>query len=478
MKKSTKSGINSGNYGQEAREKMGDNGKTGIMWKATMAFFAVLAACVMLMPSSASATKIANPSPPDFLGEVSGGFLQFVGNGGQVLQLSLNFEEQGLSRPTFRGTIDSAGNINVPATGVTFPGLTLDLNGAPVTITMLATAPATGKIDPLTGRVDFRVQLRIQLTGNPGVDLGSSCYIGSAGSPIDLNTTTHKGTFPDVSQGIYAADFRPDGVAPPDGFLGGILPAGPYSDEAGEWPDGPQVSPTPFNMVPRVAGSWRGQNETLRAVGASGCGPAGLANSTINDQLGLPSNSGDSTASLDFNFTTLGSRDTIAKAIVQKGVKSNFTAPGVSSSTWPETEIPELPTTVPATIDASSSVFSGTPNASGRYRFDLGTGSFGAFTNTAVQPINFATPGVRTIRVQARDSDGDIDTKTRQILVVPSSDISISHSAVGGQFRGGSDGKIRLAVTNNSATRANTQPIVATTNLPAGTTFSLSLIHI
>jgi uncharacterized repeat protein (TIGR01451 family) len=461
------SNLTSGNIGQEARENMGASTNSTKLRRVAVLAFALLAAIVMLAPAGAEARKIANPSPPDFFAELTGGFIQLSGAGGtKVFQLSLDFEELGLSRPSFRGTIDSAGNINVPQSQIVFPPLSFEIPPDTVNLTLLPTAPATGRIDPLTGRVDFRVRLRIQGTGSAqGVSLGGSCFVGSVAEPIDIDGRTHNGTFPDASS-IYQATFLPD---PATGFPGGIQPAGPYSDEAGVWEAGPKPGGVGYDFVPRNAGSFRIGNDTLRAIGATGCGPLGLANGPLNDQVGLPSDPGGSTAVLDFEFVVGGSR-TGPNAIVQKGVKSNFIAPGVSSPTWPSTEIPTLPTTVPATIDASSSVFTAGPNAGGRYSFDLGTGSFGGFTDTAVQPITYATPGIRTIRVRARDADGDIDVKSRQIEIVPSTDIGVSASAAA-EFRGGSPGTVTATVNNTSTTRSNTQPVVLTTSLPAGVTF-------
>jgi uncharacterized repeat protein (TIGR01451 family) len=436
----------------------------------TTAFIAFLALALVavLAPGTASAQKISNPSPPDFYGELTGGFIQLVGGGGaQKFELSLDFEELGLARPSFRGTVSPSGDIFVPQAQLVFPPLNFDIPPDTVNLTLLPTAPATGKIDPLTGRVDFRVRLRIQGSGNAqGVSLGGSCFVGSAAEPIDINGSTHAGVFP-AADSLYQATFEPNGA-----FLGGIQEGGPYTDEPGVWPSGPTPpggTPVPPN-VPRTAGSFRIGNDTLRAIGASGCGPLGLANGPLNDAVGLPSQAGDSTAVLDFTFVVGGSR-TGPNAIVQKGVKSNFTAPGLSTPTWPSTEVPELPTTVGSAIDASTSSFSVGPNPAGRYSFDLGTGSYGPFTDVASQPITFATPGLRTIRVRARDADGDIDTKTRQILVVPSTDIGVSLGAVGGQVRAGSNGVFRIGVSNVGGTRANTQPLTVTTDLPAGTTY-------
>jgi hypothetical protein len=459
----------SGNIGQEAREIMGASKNSSVRnrTKAVIAFV-MLALVAVLAPGTASAQKISNPSPPDFYGELTGGFIQLGGQGGKKFELSLDFEELGLSRPSFRGTISPTGDIFIPKAQLVFPPLNFDIPPDTVNLTLLPTDNATGKIDPLTGRVDLRIKLKIQGSGNAqGVSLGGSCFVGSDSQPIDIDGRTHAGTFPAASQ-LYQATFDPNGS-----FLGGIQEGGPYSDEAGVWPNGPTPpgGTPPPTFVPRVAGSFRIGNDTLSAIGASGCGPLGLANGPLNDAVGLPSVAGASTAVLDFAFVAGGSR-TGPNAIVQKGVKADFTSPGLSTPAWPSTEVPQLPTTVPATINATASTFSAGPNAGGRYAFDLGTGSFSAFNDTAIQPISFASPGLRTIRVQARDADGDIDTKTRQILVVPSTDISATVSAVGGQVRGGSDGVIRIDVKNETATRSNTQPLTVTSDIPAGTTWA------
>jgi uncharacterized repeat protein (TIGR01451 family) len=200
----------------------------------------------------------------------------------------------------------------------------------------------------------------------------------------------------------------------------------------------------------------------------SGCGPLSQADGPLNSQLGLPSQAGKSRAVIDFGFVPGGSR-TGTNAIVNKGVNAKFYAPGLSTSTWPGTEIPEIPTSVPLSLDGSGSVFYAGPNTGGRYQWDLGTGTFGAWTDTATQTTSFAGTGLKTIRLTARDADGDVTTKTHVVNVVQSSDISVATSAP--EFRGGSNGSYTFNVTNNSTERANTQPITLTAPLPAGTTF-------
>ena len=111
--------------------------------KASLRAFAVAALAVFLAifafgAATADARKIANPSPPDFFGELSGGFLQLSGgSGANIFQLDLDFEELGLPKPTFRGTIDSNGNIFVPQAQLVFPPLKFDIPPDSVNLALL-----------------------------------------------------------------------------------------------------------------------------------------------------------------------------------------------------------------------------------------------------------------------------------------------------------------------------------------------------
>ena len=61
------------------------------------------------------------------------------------------------------GTIDKNGNVTIPTTGVVFPPayIAINLNGLwVVKAEVLATAPATGTIDPLTGERRARRERR------------------------------------------------------------------------------------------------------------------------------------------------------------------------------------------------------------------------------------------------------------------------------------------------------------------------------
>lgn len=469
--------MGSGNIGRTAREAREKMGTTNWSQRLRRFAYAIVASVILFAvgSSSANAVKIQNPSPPDFYGELTGGFIQLGGQGGKLFQLPLDFASLNQPNPSFRGTINAAGDINVPQSQLVFPPMAFDVLGSIVSITLQPTHPATGRIDPLSGRVDFRVRLRIKATGTVTVtdpvsltvNLGDNCYVGSPSNPIDIQGKTHLGNFPDAND-VYVADFTAN---PAEEFEGGLMPAGPYSDEPGVWPIGPKPGGLDYEFVPRDAGTFRLADESLAAPTGGGCGSS-IVDDTLNSELGLPSIPGASTAILDFKFVAGGSR-TGPNAIVQKGVKSNFVATGFSSGGWPSTEVPEIPTQVPFSIDASGSQFAAGvgPNPSGAYSFDLGSGTYGAFTNDAVQPLSFMTPGERTIRVRARDAQGDIDFKTRTINVVPSADIAVSQGADGGSFRGGSNGTLVVSVSNEDPDRSNTQPVNMTTDIPAGTSF-------
>ena len=439
-----------------------------------VAFFAVSV--------GAQAQKIANPSPPNFKGQVTGGFLQLVGGSGTVLQLSLDFGafDPPLAKPTFEGTITRDGNgygtINVPRANVNFAPIPINLDGIAVIIRIQPAGDATGKIDPLTGRVDFRVPLKLKAEGNPlGISLGGNCFIGSDGNPVVLNTTTHYGTFPSVTSdgpsgrnGIYIADFVSDG----SGFAGGLLSAGPYSDEAGEWPLEPKLGGTGYELVSRNAGSWRGQDETLRAPAATDCG---LATGTLNDQIGLPTAAGVSSASLDFEFIEFAGR-TGSDAIVQKAVKSIFFSPETSGPVWDSLEKPTIVSGQDITVDASGSRFNAGPAPSERYRFNFGSG-FGGWTTNPVAsytgPIIPAGSAAQTIdvSVEVKDADGDSDTSVRQLRLVPATDIELTakaSSVAGDSLRAGSTGVVELDVRNLSGSDSSSLPIRLQASLPSG----------
>jgi uncharacterized repeat protein (TIGR01451 family) len=462
-------------------------GARGVL--ATLVFVIVAAA---FHASSANAIKIANPSDvpggKDFVAAITGGYVQINGTGGLRNTFSLNFgplvDGQPDPRPKLRGTISSNGDLYIPKSQVTFPAITFPVDATHnINVTFVATHDWVGSIDPLTGKVNLTAKLMIQLSGDAGIAVldPATCRIGTTANPVTITAQTHIGD--NLRQVTYLPDLSkgPPTTEDPTNYLfpGGALSGEAYTDEIGRWATAPEplplVDPRPAGWAPRFtdrpAGSFRAVDDTLSVPASSGC-LGGAADGTINGLLGLPAAAPNQRASFDIAFVPGAGREG-ANAIVQKGVKSNFTAPGLSTTTWPSTETPQLPTQVPLSIDASTSAFTGTPNAAGRYRFDLGDGNgYGPWTNTATasKPEGFTTTGTRTIRVQARDADGDIDTKTRTIEVVPSSDISVTKTSDTTTFRAGSNGSYTIDVHNNSTILANSQPVTVSDTLPAGTT--------
>ena len=122
---------------------------------------------------------------------------------------------------------------------------------------MLATAPATGTIDPLTGDVVLDVAARIKLSGNVGNQLASSCSIGTTNNPLRLNLVSG----------------RKDAIG-----TNGAITGSPYNSVTGR-----------AVLV----------DNAFAVPGSSGC-TAGFfnLNSIINGQVGIPSAAGSNAAVL------------------------------------------------------------------------------------------------------------------------------------------------------------------------------------
>lgn len=476
--------------------------------RAALAAIAAMALALAIMPAGADAAKVDNPSPPNFRAEITGGFLEVIGTTGTALGIPMDFAEFDLPNPAFAGTVTTNANgygvINIPNNfypncvpaqtpangGICFAPIPVNIDDIAVTIRILPVAPFTGMIDPLSGIVHMNMPLRLKVEGAAmGVDLGNSCYIGNPNSSITMATKTHIGNFPTTP----TAPEQPQAMADFAGDTAGWIAGEAYSDEPGVWgaepkevpgyPIGANPRPTadqiPLNpltdFIPRAAGSWRGVDETLIARAAEGCG---LATSVLNDQVGLPA-SGNNTAVVDFRFTQFPGRPNAADAIVNKAVKSRFIAPGTSSNPWPTTEKPTAVSAQEISIDASSSTFKVGGHATERYSFDFGSGNFGPWTTNPVASFIAPTipeggdPEDLEIRVRVKDSENDVDIATREIQVVPATDISVQTSVTsvaGDRLRGGSSGQVTFDVKNNSANDASSLALRFAATLPAGVT--------
>jgi hypothetical protein len=180
------------------------------------------------------------------------------------------------------GSVAANGAVSVPTSGIVFPPgyvpITDPFNGwvYVVRATVSATAPATGVLDPLTGKVDLQVKIQVLLEGEPlGVGLGWDCKIGRPENPITLNLTTG------VSGTLVGTAYSP-------------------STGAAKLVDG-------LFSVP----------------GATGC-PIGLfnINQIINDQMGLPSPAGANKASINGLTNPVIGRGIVPRIITNPGSPS------------------------------------------------------------------------------------------------------------------------------------------------------------
>ncbi|MBU6216587.1 MAG: PKD domain-containing protein, partial [Acidobacteria bacterium] len=269
--------------------------------------------------------------------------------------------------PAFNGTIDAAGNITIPTTGVVLPRAYIaipDTNPANypyvVTADVIATTAATGTLNPLTGAANIRLRFRIKLGGSPfGVYVGASCSIGTTTAPIDINVLT----------------------------TGTTSPPAPNTPISGA----PYLTNGTFLLV----------NNSFAVPGASGCAPLigttdGI-NGVVNQNLGLPAAAGKNTAVVAGQTTP----------VLQRGVVAKIT-------TDPTLLSGESPFTV--AFDGSESTVTKGP-ASYLWQFPDGS------TSTEVSPTRtFSTLGLNTVRLTVTDADGDSATVQKNVNVTaPSS---------------------------------------------------------
>ena len=264
--------------------------------------------------------------------------------------------------PVLNGTIDAAGNLTIPTSGVILPKayIRVAIGSNPVFIaTVIPTAPATGTINPLTGQASLRLRFRIGLTNEDGIlPLGPTCSIGTTSNPIDINVLTTGTTSPPL----------------PNTAISGS----PYS----------------------TSGSVLLVNNSFSVPGASGCPPIlfdpnGI-NTQINTNLGLPSPSGNNTAVIAGQTAPVVGRGVIAKITTTPTLLSgespfsvNFSAAESTVTAGPATYLWEFP--------------------------DGSTASGVSASKT------FTTVGSNQVRLTVTDADGDSATVTKNVNVTPSS---------------------------------------------------------
>jgi len=236
--------------------------------------FAVAAAIALIVTflapaPKASAATVTNPGP--FTAEFAGGYLK-IGNTLPPFAIS----ELGGDEPvTMDGTIDGSGEIFVPSSNLNFEELEMVLEDIPlignVTLGIQIFTPQdiTGSLDPVTGETSMDIKLSVKIrriAGSSLADLGNNCYVGNPSQPVG-------GAGP-----IWvkpSTEVTPDPNAEPGTSLGGV----PYNPATGEF---------------RVA------DRTFYVPGNNGC--SGVAAGMVDDQVGIPSASGNNTAELQIKM--------------------------------------------------------------------------------------------------------------------------------------------------------------------------------
>lgn len=368
----------------------------------------VLAATVA---TRAEAAKVANPG--SFTASIPGGTFRIKTN---TFDLSTIDPD-----PTLVGTVTSAGVVTFPKANITFPPLTFDYDGSPITVRLQPTHDWTGSLNPLNGAGSIRARFKIKIEGSAsGVSLGGSCFIGSDSDPVDVNTA----------------------------ITGTTSPPGPNTP----------ISGSPYNVT---NGELSLVNNSLAITQtASGCATFGLGNGPINDALGLPSAAGNNEVRLNTKFNP----------IVQKGVNASYTVTPASGPAPLNVAFNGSGSTIAAGVKTCTPALPTTPNCGYRWDFD-GNGTVDQVTNTASTSNTYLTAGTYTSRLTIFDNDGDSDTTTRTVTVGNRPDLTIDKSHAG-NFRSGQQGTYSLTVTNGSgAVGPTTGTTTVTDTLPAGLTY-------
>jgi|GEM_PF-872265 len=182
---------------------------------------------------------------------------------------------------TISGTVNAAGALSIPQSGIFFPVVYTYAVGAVITFQIQPISAGTGSINPLTGVVTLNISVKISIQGAPqGQDLTSACGI----TPINFTFKTGTTNPPAPNEPITGV---------------------PYNDETGQ-----------ATVV----------DNTFSAPGATGCATLGAANGPLSAEIGVPAASGVNTARMVIESTPK----------VSKGVKAS-NVPSVTTGNAPLT---------------------------------------------------------------------------------------------------------------------------------------------
>jgi len=354
-----------------------------------------LVAALVAMTGTASAAKVGNPGTVQFIFE----------------QGTIKIGNEVADAADEDDPITAAGVLSADSTlrfsGLSFPPIevenTAGVGPNPIVVRVLpqqipgqpAGVVGFGALNPNTGIATVQFRIAVKIDG-----FSDDCYIGTPGNPIVLNLTTET-----------------------SGSQTGIR----YNTGNGR-----------LTLV-----------DGLFAVpGASGCEYAFIGvNGQINDELGLPSPSGN-------NFARLTAR---TNPIVIPGVRPSFTA-------TPSSGVAPLNVAFNASATQSSVPVS-------QYRWDFtsdGTPDFVSASPTT--SFTYTNPGTYQARLVVRDADGDENSTQRTIVVgTPKPDVSVALSHTPEPVITANQATFTAAVRNDG-TLATSAPTTTSFALPAGWT--------
>jgi uncharacterized repeat protein (TIGR01451 family) len=339
----------------------------------------------------ASSAVLLTSSPAEAARVANTGPVTFTFTQGSLDIGSEHFDASSSDDPiTASGTI--AANGTMSGITVDFPPIE-PITGVPIVGTVhpeirLIGSPS-GSVNPLTGASTLSFTIGVWIP-----DLSSDCEIG----PITINASTAN--------------------------AGGV----PYNTTNG-------------------AVTWA--DHTFSVPGAEGCeyGFIGV-NGNINDELGLPSGSGNNHAVFS----------AVSSPVLQRALVASFTATP-SSGFAP----------LPVTFDASST-FHTRPITNHQWDLD-GNGTFELSTgSTPTAATTYATAGTRTVRLRVTDQDGDTSETTRTVTVnTPLPDVTLGKSGPAAIVNG-DPGTYTLSVGSEGQLPAAGATVVDT--LPVGLTYT------